>query len=395
MQTDDFSFRRIQGSEELLRLIKFSYANNQTLNESRRERMAIQEKNGVMEIYGVFLGDQLISSCFLYPFAMRFRNAMISAGGIGTVASNPLYRGKGSVRYLLEQSVRTMVEKGMKVSVLYPFQYSFYEKYGWGRFSDAFLHRIDPSMIHHFPNDPSIQLEEHRSPLPEITEFYNAIAQMEYNRVLMTPEMWQRELSNPHDPFLVDERLVVFRHHGSVSGMLHMAMYNHNGQEEVPITYLVARDAQTLQQVFRFLGGLSMQLREIQLHVPQDFPISNFLKGRTIQTLRKEQTMIRVHRLIDLNGLMVNLPDRTVCIRLNDTILPENSGVFQITVHNGVLRIEKGHDPQLECSMDLFSSALSGFTTFQEAVDSGRATALASHSIESFPQEMTYFPYDF
>jgi len=391
----DFSFRRIQGTEELLRLIKFSYANNQTLNESRRESMAIHEKNGVLEIYGVFLGDQLISSCFLYPFVMRFRGAMISAGGIGTVASNPVHRGKGSVRYLLEHSVRAMTEKGMKVSVLYPFQYPFYEKYGWGRFSDAFLHRIDPSEILHFPNDSSVQLEEYQSPLPEITEFYNVIAQREYNRVLMTPEMWQRELSNPHDPSLVDERLVVFRRQGAISGMLHMSMYNQNGQEEVPITYLVAQDAQILRQIFRFLGGLSMQLREIRLYVPQDFPISNYLMGRTIQTVRKEQTMIRVHRLMDLNGLTVELPDRTVCIRLKDSILSENSGEFQITVHKGVLWVEKGRDPQLECSMALFSSALSGFTTFQEALDAGRATALVSNSIESFPKEMTYFPYDF
>jgi len=211
----------------------------------------------------------------------------------------------------------------------------------------------------------------------------------------MTPEMWQRELSNPHDPSLVDERLVVFRRQGAISGMLHMSMYNQNGQEEVPITYLVAQDAQILRQIFRFLGGLSMQLREIRLYVPQDFPISNYLMGRTIQTVRKEQTMIRVHRLMDLNGLTVELPDRTVCIRLKDSILSENSGEFQITVHKGVLWVEKGRDPQLECSMALFSSALSGFTTFQEALDAGRATALVSNSIESFPKEMTYFPYDF
>ena len=72
-------------------------------------------------------------SCFLYC-------------GCGNFAE---YRGQGVIRLLLKEAGRILEERSNYISILLPFQYEFYRKYGWEVCYDLLIYNnIEPPVRH-------------------------------------------------------------------------------------------------------------------------------------------------------------------------------------------------------------------------------------------------------
>lgn len=56
--------------------------------------------------------------------------------GVVSVATWPEYRRQGLVKQLLTHSLQVMNESGKLISMLHPFSFAFYRKFGWEMFSD-------------------------------------------------------------------------------------------------------------------------------------------------------------------------------------------------------------------------------------------------------------------
>ncbi len=81
--------------------------------------------------YGMFSKEFLISVIWIKPMELTFNNTLIMAGGIGSVATNPLYRNKGYSKRLINHALTIMNKRGYVLSSLAPFLTSFYEKFGY------------------------------------------------------------------------------------------------------------------------------------------------------------------------------------------------------------------------------------------------------------------------
>lgn len=106
--------------------------------------------------------------------------------------------------------------------------------------------------------------------------------------------------------------------------------------------------------------------------------------------------MIRIHRLLELNGMRIEMPDTEIAIRLSDPFIADNNGDFILRVKDSTLEIANGGTPLLECAIDTLSSVIGGYTSFREVLDYGRAKALRSvDAMTDFPKQITFFPFDF
>lgn len=73
-----------------------------------------------------------VQSCLqLLPYKIQMRGNPVDICYIVGVATWPEYRGKGHVSELLRQAIELMVDRGVYISILLPFQYEFYRRYGW------------------------------------------------------------------------------------------------------------------------------------------------------------------------------------------------------------------------------------------------------------------------
>jgi predicted acetyltransferase len=73
-----------------------------------------------------------IQSCLqLLPYRVFLRDKEVDIPYIVGVSTWPEYRGRGLIKQLLQYTNRVLRERNMDLSVLLPFQYDFYRKYGW------------------------------------------------------------------------------------------------------------------------------------------------------------------------------------------------------------------------------------------------------------------------
>ncbi|SEO73070.1 enhanced intracellular survival protein Eis [Paenibacillus sp. OV219] len=75
--------------------------------------------------------DRLLSALTLHPFDIWINGRIMQMGGIGGVASWPDARRQGGVAKLMIHALERMRENGQTISMLAPFSYPFYRKYGY------------------------------------------------------------------------------------------------------------------------------------------------------------------------------------------------------------------------------------------------------------------------
>jgi len=75
---------------------------------------------------------KLASTTFVIPREMRFEGVLLKLGGIGGVATDPLHRRKGYASAGLKDAIEHMVTQHYDLSFLYPFDPSYYARFGFG-----------------------------------------------------------------------------------------------------------------------------------------------------------------------------------------------------------------------------------------------------------------------
>lgn len=74
---------------------------------------------------------KMMASLQLIPYSVWYEGKEVGMGGIGGVSTLPEYRRQGSIRALMEHSLREMHERGMALSALYPFSHAYYRQFGY------------------------------------------------------------------------------------------------------------------------------------------------------------------------------------------------------------------------------------------------------------------------
>jgi predicted acetyltransferase len=86
--------------------------------------------------FGAFVGEDMVAGLSVTYYPVRLFGRTVLMGGVGGVATQPEHRRHRHVAKLLELALERMRKRGVLVSMLYPFKYSFYRKYGWEHASD-------------------------------------------------------------------------------------------------------------------------------------------------------------------------------------------------------------------------------------------------------------------
>ncbi|MBM7568856.1 GNAT family N-acetyltransferase [Paenibacillus sacheonensis] len=107
--------------------------------EDRNEQIGRTDEN---QVWGYFADGKLAAKLQLIPLHIWVNGRRFAMGGIGGVATWPEYRRGGMVARLLGQSLKTMRDRGQTVSLLSPFKFEFYRKYGWEAFVDQLHYEI-------------------------------------------------------------------------------------------------------------------------------------------------------------------------------------------------------------------------------------------------------------
>ena len=103
-----------------------------TTAEQRRQILTANPRCALSDFFLAEDGGSVVGSYAIYPFVQHLRGVDLRMGGIASVAVAPDWRRRGVAGEMMTAAVKEMKQRGYPISVLYPFGYGFYRRFGWG-----------------------------------------------------------------------------------------------------------------------------------------------------------------------------------------------------------------------------------------------------------------------
>ncbi|MBU0595947.1 GNAT family N-acetyltransferase, partial [Candidatus Bipolaricaulota bacterium] len=306
------------------------------------------------KLYGVYEDERLLSVYMLYDFRMRLRNSVVPMGGIGLLCSRLDARGKGAVRFMIERGLETMREAGHVVSVLDPFDQSFYRKYGWELFERLQRIETSPGSI----EVPEDGLDHEVIDLPRadgaVISFYNDYACAHNTLVQRDDVGWARRTSIlPWNSNTAARGVVRVSREGCVVGLIGYDLSRKADEWDPTLVanLFIYEDEAAKREMLRYLGRLSHQVKTLRIELPVDEDLWPYFPNGMGKRSEHDFFMIRTVSMNALDGLAVDAEDVSFAVEIGDEQAPWNAGRWQVTIDKGVLRVEPTDGADLRCGI--------------------------------------------
>jgi predicted acetyltransferase len=184
---------RAEEFDERIALSEFAFQMKVPEERQEKERAAFRPE----EHWGAFDEQgKLLSALTLHPFECWIQGKPVRMGGIAGVATWPEARRNGCVAKLLARSLAEMREQGQVVSMLHPFSFPFYRKFGWEMTIERKIYIVDMALV---PKRKNLSGSMERGGDPETLNYIYQAAASRFNGTLVRTERWWRQavLSGP------------------------------------------------------------------------------------------------------------------------------------------------------------------------------------------------------
>jgi predicted acetyltransferase len=291
--------------------------------------------------------------------------------GLAGVAIAPEARARGLALGLVAQTLRAARERGSALSTLYPSTFGLYRKAGYEL---AGSHCRITLQLRQLPRMPRpLQVESSNEPAP-IEALYRKLAQQRPGYLDRGAYIWSRVRKAEQEPARA------FVVHGS-SGLDGYVYARAAAPQSVPFELLLndfmSRTPHAFQSLLAFLADHATTAERAVWHGSAADARILGLPERVAQVAVQDYWMLRVLH-VERALLQRGYPevDRAIDLQVEDELLPENSGLYPLSVRSGVAHLEPG-TPQLHArlSVGALAALYSGFMAPRELQIAGKLEA--------------------
>ncbi|WP_128896552.1 GNAT family N-acetyltransferase [Longirhabdus pacifica] len=359
---------RIVESHEYKAALELSMYAFQAASMSEEERDTYLERTKQLaEVWGVFdEKEQLAAKMNLLDFEVMIAGKAFAMGGVASVSTWPEYRRKGYVAQLLQHGLQEMRNKKQSISMLHPFSFAFYRRYGWETYIEYKQYGMSTQEL---PKIKQIKgsMERIMKPLDEWASLNNIYATyiQHYTGMLVRPEpIWKFNV-------LEDKGL-------------HAAVYrNDAGEQRGYILYKIEKskfivdemiflDEEAREQLWKYICQHDSMVKEIEWSAPIDDYFTQLIDNPRIKQEVKPYFMARI---VDVEQFVTQYPfektgkSHDITIKIEDDVASWNDHVFDIHIsENGVAQIEQVVDVAeqkdiITVSIQSLTSMMMGYQT--------------------------------
>jgi len=333
-----------------------------------------KHSEGYEKVLGCFdRQNNLVAGLGIAPYRMYFDGQVVDMGGIQGVVTAPEARGTGAAGKVLAESLRTMKENGQIFSVLYPFSYAYYRKFGY-----EVAHQLRKAEIpievfcrYPFPKD-SIRFLKKGDDLADIKMVYDIFKKSRNYTTDRTDSCWLAFMET--DPYTTKHYTYI---HYNGQGIADSYLKYHTG-DRVPgrgydlyIDELAWTTEDGLLSMFGFIGGLRPQFDKVFWDVPMGVDLfSLFPEAYDISINTCPSAMTRI---VDLPKVLETIRPSSfttgkVVINIVDKSLPCNTGKYALSWENGVVHVKKSdQSPDMSTTIEAMTQIVIGYLTPAEA----------------------------
>jgi predicted acetyltransferase len=351
-----------------------------TVQYSEKQMADLRTRFCPGQVWGYFLDGILAAASTILPLQVYVEEKVFTMGGIAFVANYPEYRRQGMIGTLLTHCLQVMKDNGQTISLLNPFLFSFYRKYGWEYFSEHIVYHLKVSDLPKFPDTKGVVRRKKAGELQEAAEIYDSFAKRYNGMVVRSVSWWQKHVlkKTPGD-------IVVYYNEANIPrGYL---LYTFREDKMMCIHDLVGLDEDAQRGLWKFICNHDSTIREgVMFRAPIDdrfvFKLNNPLVNRKIET----SFMVRI---VDVLAFMQQYPwnkgqvGNQYILHVTDQYAPWNCGTFElsgdeygrITV---TAKVDGKAEEGLQCDIQTLSTMLIGCQRPSQLYNVGKLTGKQS-----------------
>ncbi|MBO9597871.1 MAG: GNAT family N-acetyltransferase [Cohnella sp.] len=298
--------------------------------EARRKRWRPEHDWGYFDESG-----RLLSAAIVIPFETWVHGRKLAMGGVAGVATWPDARRQGCVRKLLAHALEAMKKEGQTVSMLHPFSFAFYRKYGWEMTIERKKYTLAPWQM---PRREDVQGRVTRVAKPNIAALngvYETYASRYSGTLVRSNEWWSDKFLSKAGTWAVYENDI-----GELEGYIFYDVMDRK---------LTVHDWASVTEAARaalwtYVANHDSMISEATLSVPVDDPLTFMLADPRIKQEIEPYFMTRIvdaEAFVSLYAWEAGASREAVALRLTDAHASWNDGTFKLYWNaNGQGRLE-------------------------------------------------------
>ncbi|GGJ11246.1 acetyltransferase [Alicyclobacillus cellulosilyticus] len=312
---------RPEDVDQHLALSQFAFQYELSPEELAERRARIRPE----DVLACYVDGQLAAQLTILPLTVYLAGQTFATGGIAGVATWPEHRRGGKVARLLRTALVRMRDAGQSVSMLAPFSFAFYRRYGWEHCIDRKQYTIDRALWPPVSRPAGRFVRTER--WQDVAPVYEAFARRYAGMLSRSDEWWETRVRTQKPGIIA----VYYDERGEARGYL---IYRVR-QQEMTIHEWVALDDTARQALWYFVRQHDSMAAKATLVAPVDDPLPFLLPEPRI-----EQQVIPyfMARIVDVAAMLRQYPfppmNVPLHVRITDPDAPWNEGLF--TVHPGV-----------------------------------------------------------
>jgi predicted acetyltransferase len=278
-------------------------------------------------VYVLEEGGEARASATVLPLEVFVDGRPASMGGIAAVYAHPAYRRRGYAGELMRAVLRAMRERGMHLSMLWPFAHVFYRVYGWELAGEAVAYTLKPTDLPTSPEQKGVRAYKEED-LPRMMGLFEKEAAEHSCCVRRGEGRWREVLARE------DWWAAVYEREGGMEGYILYRMSDWREDREphrtLSVQELVWSTAEAWEALISFLAAQDPLVFEVKHHTPRGELLHPYLRSSYVKAEVEPEFMLR---LVDVEGalnLLDRALDRPLVLEVSDDVIPENAGSYTV-----------------------------------------------------------------
>ena len=355
--------RQLTGDE----LKAADYIWSQAFERGDRAMEEMQEWIAVFSDHCVTYGLHDVAGLQATFLVMDFRvhlgpDVIVPMGALGGVACLPATRGRGYAGTGLRYTLERMREAGQVISMLDPFSWDYYRRFGWEWVAPKRRYSVATSALKPDPETERVRaatLDDRAGIRAAYTEFAGR-----YRGMLARDDR--------HWAFILDDSkknftyTYVYEQEGRIEGYL---TYRGGKEEETRLEEFISLTPRAQRALLGLLRRHEMQVKKFVWNAPPDDGLWSQFYHWELETTLRATTMARV---VDVAGALQAWKPSTSAhghftLGVQDENAPWNTGTWQVEFEGGHISVEPTQQaPQVSLDIQALSQAYFGTPTVDE-----------------------------
>jgi predicted acetyltransferase len=343
----------------------------------------------------VYDGGKICSCLQILPYKIMLRGKIYNCSYIVGVSTWPEYRGKGYAGRLLRAALDELIVRKHPVSILLPFRYDFYRKYGWETCYDQILYDdITTGFMNVVKEDCYFKPVVVSDDIYELQNCYIKFMSSYNGYIYREKEDWLRLLKELN---LSKGAAYILKSGNKCEGYIiytirsktlhiHECIYVNREAREGLIAFATSH-----------YGG---QVEKVSMIAPQDDLTYLSMADPRGLLQKKPYVMARIN---DVDVVLSDLPatnQLNIVLNISDDLLEKNNGCFKIETHNGkTIASRTDLAPDGKLSIGALTQLFWGYLTPEQAIRNGLIQAYNRNVVNNlnklFPRITPYIIEDY